>query len=423
MNNTILIMRHEIYKTLHNVGYVIFAFVIPVIAVVALSIVQAARQQNGGGGIDAAGSQPMTIEGYVDQSGLIQQLPENIPADRLVRLANEEVAQEALAYGAITAYYLIPADVLEGGRVRYVYSNERSFLDDGQPWVMHWTLMVNMLGGDAALADKIWNPVGEVFLTSLETGVIDPSEEDCSRPGSACQSIFLVRLMPSIMVALFFATFLSSSNSLFNSISKEKENRMIEVMMTSVTPKQLLAGKMLGLGATGLLQTVFWLFAIYISINRNGSLLKLPEDFAFPVDILVLSLAFFLGGFGLYASLMAGAGALVPKMKEAGAANYIAMIPLFIGYMVGFMAPYTETGNSLLVILLSIFPLTSPVLMIMRIVNGSVQLWQLILALVLLFLSAYYVLHVAARMFHTQNLLSGESFSMKRYLSAFAGRV
>ena len=88
MNNTILIMRHEIYKTLHNVGYVIFAFVIPVIAVVALSIVQAARQQNGGGGIDAAGSQPMTIEGYVDQSGLIQQLPENIRADRLVRLAN-----------------------------------------------------------------------------------------------------------------------------------------------------------------------------------------------------------------------------------------------------------------------------------------------------------------------------------------------
>ena len=72
---------------------------------------------------------------------------------------------------------------------------------------------------------------------------------------------------------------------------------------------------------------------------------------------------------------------------------------------------------------LSIFPLTSPVVMVMRLTDGFVPLWQILLSIVLLLISAYAALQMVAAMFHAQNLLSGQPFSVKRYLKALAGRA
>jgi ABC-2 type transport system permease protein len=247
--------------------------------------------------------------------------------------------------------------------------------------------------------------------------------EDCSRPGSACESNGLIRLMPSILVAIFFMVFMVSSNMLFDSIGTEKENRTMELIMVSINPRQLLTGKTLALGIAGLTQTIVWLSAIYVGFNLGGSTLSLPEGFRFPADIIAIGLVFFIGGFGMYASMMAGAGALIPKMKETGMANIIAVFPLFFGYVFGIIAPFAgATGTSFMVIL-SIFPLTSPVVMIMRLTAGIVPLWHLLLSIGLLFITAYLVLQTVAAMFHAQNLLSGQSFSVKRYLRAMTGRA
>ena len=426
MHNTLLVMRQEIYKTLRSPGYIIFAFILPGVAVLILTGVRFIRERAGEEN-PAASSPPshfeMAVEGYVDLSGLIQQLPDNIPSSRLVRFADEQEAQEALTEGAISAYYIIPADIVQRGRVYYVYPDQRSYLEDGQPWVMDWTLLFNLLEGEAELADMVWNPIQDVTASSIAAQATPPSGEDCSRPGAACRSNDLVRYMPSMLVALFFATFMTSSSMLFNSIGVEKENRMLEVLMLSISPRQLLAGKTLGLGIAGLLQAVLWLLAIYVCFNLGGATINLPPAFEFPLDILTWGLAFFLGGFGIYAGLMAGAGALVPKMKEAGAANYIVMVPLFIGYAFGLMAPLSDNASSPLIILLSFFPLTSPVVMIMRVTNGSVPLWQLFLSALLLFGLAVYLLRAVAAMFHAQNLLSGQPFNTRVFLLALLGKA
>lgn len=425
MNNTYLVMRHELKKTLRSTVYVIFAFIIPVLAVLILLGVRFARGRTGGD--TSATSSPsasfeMAVEGFVDHSGVLQAFPDNIPTDRLLGFDSEALAQDALADEVITAYYLIPADFLEQGRVYYVYPDERSYLDDGQSWVMNWTLLFNLLGGDATLAENVWNPIRDATATSIAPQATTPSGEDCSRPGAACRSNDLVRYMPSIMVALFFVTFMTSSNMLFSSIGTEKENRMLEVLMLSVSPRQLLVGKTLGLGTAGLLQAGLWLAAIYICFNLGGTTLSLPEGFEFPLEILIWGLVFFLGGFGLYAGIMAGAGALVPKMKDAGAANYLVMVPLFIGYALGLMAPLSDNASSPLILILSFFPLTSPVVMMMRITNSSVPLWQVFVSALLLFGSAVYLLRGAAALFHAQTLLSGQSFSLKRYFGVMFAR-
>lgn len=426
MRNTFLVMRHEIIKTFRSTAYVIFAFILPVVAVLILGVIKIIQANSVSEGVreevSTANESQMEPEGFVDLSGIIQVIPED-HEDYLLSFETEEQAVQALAAGEITAYYVIPSDYLDVGDVFYVYPDTRSYLSDGQDWVISRTLITNLLESDPELANLVWNPVWfwEKKELSPEYAESEAPGDECSRPGGACETNELVRATPSIMVAIMYIAFMSTSSMLFNSVGVEKENRTIEVLLLSISPRQLLAGKTMGLGIAGLLQTIVWLGGIYISFNIGGSTMSLPDNFSFPVNILFWGLIFFFGGFGLYASLMAGAGAMVPKMKEAGVANFIALIPLLFGYVFGLIAPLAGNADSLFMDILSIFPLTSPVVMVMRITDGIVPLWQLLLSVLLLFITAYFTLRAVAAMFQAQNLLSGQPFSLRRYLKAFVG--
>jgi len=179
----------------------------------------------------------------------------------------------------------------------------------------------------------------------------------------------------------------------------------------------------MALGFSGLLQMVVWLAAIFILFNLGGKTMNLPDDFTFPGIIIGWSIVFFLGGFAVYASLMAGVGAMVPKVKEAGSANFIAMIPLFLGYIVGLFSPIAGVTDDFIPVFLSFFPLTSPVVMIMRLTDSIVPLWQLLVSAGLLFISAYYIMRAVSTMFRAQILLSGKPFSAVRYYKALLGRT
>lgn len=427
MRKTFLVMRQELIITFSRPSFLLFAFGVPILAVLVLGGVKIFQNQSAKkSGMDTSAQieNQLETEGFVDHSGLVQTISDDLQDD-LLPYESEDQARHALESGEISAYYVIPTDYVASGEVQYVYPNDHSFLADGQEWVIKWTLNLNLLDGNHELADQIWNPIWnlETRNISLEYEGVAGSGEDCSRPGTACESNETIRMMPSLLVAIFFIAFMSSSSMLFNSIGAEKENRTIELLLLSINPRQLLSGKTLALGIAGLVQTVVWLGAIYISFNLGSSTMRLPEGFSFPVEIVAWSVIFFIGGFALYASLMAGAGALVPKMKEAGIANFIAMSPLFLGYMFGIMAPLAEATGSIFLVCLSIFPLTSPVVMVMRLTDGVVPLWQLLLSIGLLFITAYFALQMVATMFHAQNLLSGQPFSVRRYLGALAGRA
>jgi ABC-2 type transport system permease protein len=421
MKKTLLVFRQELINTFSRPSYLFVAIGLPLLAVLILGGVKLIQSRSGEEDTTPANPSEewqMEVEGYIDQSGLIQAIPEDLPEGHLISYQNEAQAGQALAAGEISAYYIIPADYVDSGEIYYVFPETTPLISDGQKWVMQWTLMVNLMGGDLEAAERIWNPAYElkerVILDSSAQGNT-PASDACSRPGAACESNDLIRYIPSIMAALFFVSFMSSSTMLFSSIGIEKENRTLEVLLLSINPRQLLAGKTLGLASSGLIQTTVWLGAVFIIFNMGGSTISLPEDFSFPVYILVWSLVFFLGGYGVYASLMAGAGALVPKMKDAGAANFIAMSPLLLGYIVGIIAPLAGVADAILPIILSFFPLTSPIVMVMRLTNSIVPLWQIILSGALLIATNVLINRATASMFQAQNLLSGQPFSVKRY--------
>ncbi len=428
MKKTILVIRQELINTFSRRSYLVVAIGIPILSVLILGGIKLIQSQSGNENTistSPAEEWQMEIEGYVDQSGLIQIVPEDLPKGHLIAYENEDQAKQALASGEISAYYIIPADYVDTGKVFYVFPDNKTLIDDGQNWVIKWTLMVNLLGGDLETAGRIWNPVSELreqdISTSAAEGNTTPSDA-CSRPGSACQSNDLIRYIPSIMAALFFVTFMNSSTMLFSSVAIEKENRTLEVILLSISPRQLLAGKSIGLAIAGLIQTVVWLGAVYTIFNIGGSTLNLPEGFTFPVNIVLWSLIFFLGGFGIYASLMAGVGALVPKIKEAGAANLIVLSPLLLGYLIGIMAPIAESAEAVLPIILSFFPLTAPIVMVMRLTNSFVPFWQSLLSLGLILATNILVIRATASIFEAQNLLSGQPFSVKRYFQLLLNR-
>lgn len=427
MRKTLLVMRQEIHKTLHNAGFVLFGCLLPLALVLVLVGIRHFQESNGAYEEESPSPSSqftLQIEGYVDQSNLIHFIPQDVVPGQLVRYDDESQAQQALEAGEITAYYLIPPNILAQGKVYYVYPDTRSYLDDGQSWVMAWTILANLLEGDIELADRVWNPIKPGQETNLEPQALqdEPPGEDCSRPGGACASNSWARYMPSIMSVLLFFVLLTSSSRLLDSIGIEKENQVIEVLLLSIHPSQLLAGKVLGFGVTGLFQTVIWSASIYVAFNLHDSILQLPEHFVFPLEILLISLVCFSGGYGVYASLMAGVGALAPRMKEAGAVSYLVIFPLLVGYAFSVIAPLAESVDSGFLVFLSIFPLTSPVVMIMRLTNGAVPSWQIVLSLGLLYVTAFLTLHTAAAIFQAQNLLSGVPFSLRRFFAVLIGQ-
>ena len=424
MNKMKVVLEHELRTTMLRPSFLFFAFGVPIISILifaGVSIYQAQKEESPA----EEEAFEFEVEGYVDESGLIRAIPEEIPDGILLPYAKEELAKTAMEDGEISAYYIIPEDYLVSGELVYVYPDSRSLLAEGQGWLMGRVLMLNLLDENRELADLVWYPIE---LKETDTAPPDPASgsgtgEDCSGLASDCDSNGLVQFLPALMAVLFYIFLMSSSSLLVRTVSVEKENRTIEMLLISLKPTELLAGKILGLGLAGLLQTIAWVGSIYFVMRTGGQTLGLPEGFNIPASLVVWAVLFFLFGFLLYASLMTGVGAMVPKLKEVSQASTLATIPLLIGYIVGLIAPMAQATEGILVVGLSLFPFTSPILMMMRLADGAVPFWQPMLALVLMATTAYLLFRLVSALFNAQNLLSGQPFSFGRFFKAIIQRA
>jgi ABC-2 type transport system permease protein len=146
-----------------------------------------------------------------------------------------------------------------------------------------------------------------------------------------------------------------------------------------------------------------------------------PAAYQLPPEFLFWGIVFYIFGYGLYASQMAGVGALVPNLKEASQATIMVVFPMIVPLF--FMSILIEDPNGTLAIILSLVPWTAPVTMMLRLASGEVPLWQLLASSVLLAGTAYVILRSVARLFRAQTLLSGQPFNAKVYVNALLGRA
>jgi len=417
MKKLLIILGYEIRTVSRRPAYLFFAFGLPLIILVVLLGINLFKRQAPAS--ESAAGQPdssLLPEGFVDHSGLVVQVPPDIPDGILTAYETEDRALQALQSGKISAYYVIPVDYLARGEFEYVRPKYNVLTEQGQQGLMRWTLMVNLSGGDLALAYRLANPA-VTTLTDLsvaaDAGLMGASAS-CPTPGFYCESSLLLRYLPTIFMFIFFIAIFSGASMLVYGVAGEKENRVMEVLLLSASPVQLMGGKILGFGVLGLLQTAVWLGTAYLALTLGADTLSVPEGFHLPASIWVWGLLFFLLGYAVYAGLMAAAGALLPDIKSYSGVAMIVGAPCYVAYMATFLL--SSNPHGVLATGMSIFPLTAPLVMIWRLVQGGVAVWQPTLAVSLLVITAVFVARGAASIFSTRELLSGQPFKLGSYL-------
>lgn len=212
-----------------------------------------------------------------------------------------------------------------------------------------------------------------------------------------------------------------SASLLLSSVTKDKENRMLEILLVATTPHQILSGKILGLGVVGLIQTAVWFGTGYVLLQLSGNGIQLPFEIQLPVSFFGWVLLFFILGYGVYASLMASIGALVTNLREASQLAFVLLLPMLIPLLT--IGITMRNPNGAWVTVLSIFPLTAPVSMLTRLATVNVPLWQPLLAITLMLITTILILRLVAGLFKTQVLLSGEALSIKRLTSTVLNKL
>lgn len=406
-----IVLKNELITVIARRSFILTLILVPLLGLVISYVVSALQPKEEGGQNPLASliSNPTQpgLEGYVDQSGIITALPKDL-IPRLKAFSSEAEAIAAYNAGEITGYYIISPDYLKTGNVIYARSDYNPLSGINQSNTIKRALEYNLLDQDFTMLARVQNPLNQEVVSLGNT-----PERDSNN--------MLTFFLPYIVTMLFYIMIFGTASLMLNSITNEKQNYVLEILMTSITPIQMLTGKIIALGLTGLLQTLVWSASGLMLLNISGQSLGLSAAFQLPTTILVWGGVFFLLGYALYGSLMAGVGALVPNLKEASQATTVMIIPMIIPLF--FINSLINDSNGTLSVALSLIPFTSPVAMMTRLAAGPVASWQLALAVLFLVLTVVLVVRAVARMFRAQNLLSGQAFNLRVFFQSLAGRV
>jgi ABC-2 type transport system permease protein len=404
MYKLLLVARNEFVRRVLRPSFLILTFLLPLLGFVGVALSAAA-----GGGPPAPASLEQSARaldaplGYVDAAGVIKLVPAELPADKLHPFASEAEARAALESGAVGSYYLLPADYVESGRVVRV-ALRRSLSAEDQ--TLFAALLRANLADDPRVAQRLARPV-EAEVVRLD---------DAGRPVEGRQASDelgrnpLVFVVPYVFTLTLYFAIVFASGFMLQSVTEEKENRTIELLLTSLRPWQLLAGKVLGLGALGLLQTVVWLGASWLLLGVGGSRLGDVGALSLPASVWALVIVYFVLGYGVYASLLAGVGATITNPREGSQLTLLVLAPIIVPLW--FIAAIIARPDGPAATALSIFPLTAPVTMIIRITLGAAAPWQVALSVALLAGTVALSVWAAARLFRVSTLLAGKKLSL-----------
>ena len=405
MRNTWIVLKHEIKTTLAKRSFWLTTFLFPLL-ILALTLLP---QVLAGDALEASQQSLLTPSsvteghrtvGYVDSSGLVQRIPPDLPPDLLQRFDDEAAVLAALQAGEVYQVYLAPADFMQSGELTVIPNQFSPLVNPSNFDLMEYLLAYNLLG-DAGLARRVlWPGASAPQVTLL-------APEPASQPVSGLD----FGLSFAVMFILFFTITLSSGYML-QSVVKEKENRTAEVLLLSLSPVQLMLGKILGLGVLALLQMVVWLGGGLLLMGRGQTLLGNIELASLSPGFVAMTVLYFLLGYLLYASALGALGALAPSLREGSQYTFILLLPLLAPIMLN--SVFVEAPDGLAATALSLFPLTSPTAMPTRLVAGDVPQGQVLLGLALLVATALAFVLLSARFFRADTLLSDAALDWRR---------
>ncbi len=294
MDKALLIFRHEFLHTINRTGFIILTLALPVLALLAIGVFQLIS------GI-ARPPTEVTRIGYVDEAGGFDQFTTqgNIT---LVRFDTPEAATQSLIKKDVNEYFVVPPDYISTGTISRYTTRKELIPPSATTTAIKNFLSSNLLAGKVPTTTlaRIETPLNLVTITLTASGAVAPE-----------QGGFGNFVIPGVFSLLLALAIIFSSTYLLQGLGEEKENRLIEILLSSVSTRQLITGKVLGIGAAGLAQVVVWVVSIPFLLNlASSSIGGFISTIQIPAYFLVLGVAYFILGYCLCSVLSAGVAAI-----------------------------------------------------------------------------------------------------------------
>lgn len=396
MYNLGTVMRFEIVRTLKKKSFWIMAIGFPIMFAAIFGIIFLSNQATSDAAKDLE-KQKFSIA-VTDDSGLIK--PEYLAAVNATTVDNKQTGIDAVKTGKYDAYFYYPANLAT--QAVEVYGKEAGLFDNGRyPGVANSLLQLSV---ESNISPELRSVVKGTTNTTF-TAYKDGSTYDGIKE----------MILPGIFLVLFYLLISFFGNQMLTSTTEEKENRVIEMILTTIEARTLIIGKIISLIILAFIQGLIIILPALIGYLLFHDQLNLPfvDLTTLPVNWgrIGVGAAIFAASFMMFTGLLVAVGAAVPTAKEAGQFFGIVMMLIF-GPLYAVSLFISNPDNSL-VQFLSTFPLTSPIPLMLRNAVGNLSGGEAALSIALLTITAIVVMLIAIRLFRYGALEYSRKLSIK----------
>ncbi len=396
MPNVWLVAKHEYGRIANRRAFIILTLAVPlaIAALITLVIFLENSQEN---------NLPV---GYVDHAGLLDEsLQAALPdaADRILiqEFPDEAAATAALEQETIQAFFVLPVGYPDSLETELYYLQKSP---EGDAWRdFNDFVRLNLLRDYPTAVQQRLLSGAKITVEDISSGRTFTRED-------------VNVVLPFIASLFFILATMSAASYMLEVVTDEKENKTMEVLLTSITPGQLITGKIIGLMAVILTQLGIYLatavVALIIAIPRVAAL----QEAVIPWTYLGVMALFFLPSYLLLTAVTVAIGSAVTSYHQgqqvAGILNLFFMAPVFLTILI-----FQNPGGPV-VVFMSLFPTTAFLTISLRWGLGTVPLWQLGVSLTLLVLTTLFMIWTAVRIFRLGMLRYGQPLPFRQALSA-----
>ena len=429
MNHLQLIIKREYLNKIRNRSFILMTFLSPIIMVLIFTLVAYLSQLN---------NESVNAINILDESGLFANSFKNSETINYTNLENISLNKAKLATETSEVFGLL-------------YIPKAPALDDFSESVIFYSDESPSISMMRSIENEIENRVNVLKLEEFGIDAkqikelrinIDAKIETFEGKKTSKLGTGLKLIFGGIAGYLLFMFIIIYGNMIMRSVIEEKTSRIIEVIISSVQPIKLLLGKILGTTLAGVTQFAVWIVIILLLNTVISSIFGIdpsaiqsqPQEILgetsnsqqiitdvlveinnLPIyNLLVMFMFFFIGGYLLYSSLYAAIGAAVDNETDTQQFMLPILMPLIVGMYVGFFT-VIDNPHGIVSQVFSYIPLTSPVVMLMRIPFG-VPIWQQILSLVILFATFMGTVWFASKIYRVGILMYGKKASYREII-------
>lgn len=343
--------------------------------------------------------------GVVDETGIVMPVLKERYTDYLIKeIANAEEARQLLENNNISSYIIIEKDFIEKGKVSYYSKIQLSSFSSANmnlERIVSDIAIENLLRNEGIsneVINKVKYPIEMERITVTKTG--DEKETPFSFVGNYLLPLFL------------FMSIMNAGGYLLNGIVEEKENKVVEVLLSTISPSELLSGKILGLGGLGILQVSIWGIGI-IAVTK---ILNIPL-ITFEKGIIIM--IFFILGYFFYSSIFAMIGSISTSTRDSQQISAIVSFIVFIPMLLFF--GIVQNPNMAFIRLLGMIPPFTPSIMIMRVLLTETPISDIIISIIILIGSVIVAAKIASKIFNIGILMYGKKPSLNEVIRWIRG--